>query len=547
MTLWHDLRFAARLLRRSPGFTLTAAVVLAIGIGANSAIFTLVDAVLLRPLPFQQPDRLVMLWEHPPGYDHNTVAPLNFLDWSEQNHAFSSMAGISGAARTLAGKDGTAERISGQAVTLAFFDVLGVQPIAGRTFVASDRAAPDIVVLSERFWRSRFGGDPGMIGRTIPLDGKPQLVIGIMPAQFQILYKSDIWVPYLVKRSPEQRRMHYLRVVGRLKPGMSLQKASADMALVAGNIARIAPDTNKGWGVTVEPLRQAIIGKDVRTTSLLLGFAAGFVLLMACANIANLLLARGAGRMREIAVRASLGGSRARIVRQLLTESLLLAGVGGALGIVLAQGLVQGATALLPEDALPAGIELTVDFRIVLFAVAATLATGILFGLAPAWQAGRLSLTDALRSGGRALTGSAARFRTALAIAEIAVAMMLVVGAGLLLRTLLTLDNVDPGFRANNVLTMSLGLPSERYTQERALTFYESVEREVHALPGVGSVGFATNMPVAGWDIGQGFDVIGKPPVGEAQRPAAHYQMVSPDYFRTLGIQLLRGRPIRAR
>jgi len=541
--LLQDLRFGARVLRRTPGFTALAALILALGIGAASAIFSLVDATLLRPLPFAEPDRLVMLNEKMPTYALNRVSPLNFLDWRDQNRAFSSMAAISGGSRTLTAEGATAEKIPGQAVSAEFFDVLGIRPVAGRFFERADEA-PDVraVVLSERMWKSRFGGDPKLVGNTIRLDGAPYTVIGIAPADFDILFRAELWTAYGMKRSPEQRKMHYLSVVGRLKPGVSMDQARADMSLVAENISRIAPETNKGVGVTIRPLREGLIGRDLRTTSLVLGGVVGFVLLMACANVANLLLARGAGRAREIVVRASLGGSRVRIIRQLLTETLLLSILGGAAGIGLAYAILAGAPSILPPGTLPAGLRLVLDARILGFAVAVTLGTGILFGMAPAWQSTRMSLADALRSGGRSSTNSGGRFRAVLAVAEIAVAVLLVTGSGLLLRTILSLQAVDPGFRAENVLTMSMGLAFNRYPAAKLPAFYQAIEREVSAIPGISVASVGSNVPLDGWEVGQGFEIVGDPEVESAKRPAAHYQMVGARYFETLGIPLVAGR-----
>ncbi len=543
-----DVRYATRVLKKAPAFTLLAVAVLAIGIGANAAIFSLVDALLLRPLPFHEPTELVKLWEHPPGYAHNSVSPLNFLDWSEQNQVFTSMTAISGGSRVLSNPHGSPERIPGQSVSVSFFDVLGIAPVAGRTFAASDVRNRNVVVIGERLWRGRFGADAGLVGRPILLDGESFTVIGVVPARFQILYQSDLWTPFIVKRSPEQRQMHYLQVIARLKPGVAIEQARAAMKVVAENIARVSPETNKDWTITVAPLREALVGRELRVTSLVLGGIVAFVLLMACANIANLLLARGAARWREIAVRSSLGGTRARITAQLLTESVLLAAMGGAAGLTLAVAVVRSAPAFLPPDTLPAGIIPEVDARILLFSAGITLATGILFGLAPAWQAGRLSIAEALRSGGRTLTGATGWFRAALAAGQIAIAVVLVTGAGLLLRTLVSINRVDPGFHAPNVLTMNLQLPLKRYpSPEDALRLYEAIEHEIDTLPGVRSVGFGTNLPADGWDIGQGFEVIGRPASHESLQPAAHYQMVSPRYFRTLGIPIVAGRSFNDR
>lgn len=544
-TLWQDLRYAARVLRLSPAFTAISVLVLAIGIGANSAIFSLFDAVLLRALPFHDPDELVMLWEHPPGYEHNRVSPLNFLDWSEQNAVCSSMAAVSGGSRTLLSDKGGAERIPGQSVSPALFDLLGIRPLLGRTFTSEDgRQGGTVAVISERLWRNRFGADPKLVGRVLQLDGEPFTIIGVVPATFQIFYQSDLWTPFVPRRSPEQRRMHYLQVIARLKPGVTIDQARAGMAPLAASIARISPETNKDWTITVEPLREAIVDRDLRVTSVMLAAVAGFVLLMACANIANLLLARGVGRTREIAVRASLGGSPTRILRQLLTESLLLSAMGGAAGILLARIILRAAPSWLPAGTLPVSFKLAFDARVAGFAMAATFLTGILFGIAPALQASRISLTDALRAAGRSLTGSGGAFRSALAVAQIAIAVMLMTGAGLLLRTLLALDAVDPGYHAPHVLTMYTSLPLKRYeTPQRALTFYQAAEREIASVPGVRSVGFGYSLPADGWEIGMGFSVVGAPPVNESNEPAAHYQIVSAKYFETLGIQFLQGRP----
>jgi putative ABC transport system permease protein len=542
---WHDLRYAARSLRNAPGFTAVAVLVLAIGIGANSAMFSLVDAALVRPLPFAHADRLVMLWERSTRFAHNRVSPLNFLDWSEQQRAFASVAAIAGGGRTLTGSGGEAERIAGQAVTSQFFEVLGVHAIAGVTFDPDDAARRrSVVVIGERLWRNRFGGDPGIISRVMILDGEPYTIVGVVPAGFQILYPSDMWTLFVPRRSPEQRRQHYMQVIGRLKPGVTLEQANADMAGVADAIAAIAPDTNKGWGVTLEPLRKAIVGPELRAMSLVLGGVVGFVLLMACANVANLLLARGLGRSREIAVRAALGGSRWRIIRQLLTESLLLAAIGGASGLALAWGAVRAAPSLVPPGTLPPAIVLAFDARVTAVAGILTLGTALLFGFVPAWQATAVPLAEMANGGGRGSTRRAGGLRAALVVGEVAAAVLLLSGAGLLVRTLIALNSIDPGFRAERVLTLSVGLPLTRYgSTEHLQTFYQSAERELSAIPGVTSAAFGGSLPLDGWDIGQGFAIVGDPPVEKSRMLSAHYQIVSAGYFRTLGIDVVRGRP----
>ncbi len=538
-----DLRYAARVLRKSPGFTLTAALVIAIGIGANGAIFSLVDAVILRPLPYAHPEQLVRLYERPPGNVRNAVSPLNYFDWSQQNRVFASMAAFSGASSTLTRDGATAERIPGQAVTEQFFSLLGVQPLAGRTFDQSD-FAPDsgVVVISERLAKSHLGGVEKAVGSVMMLDGRPRTVIGVVPATFQIVMEADHWLPFLLKHSAEQRKIHYLRVLARMKQGVTIDQARSDLSTVAANLATAFPETNKSWSVTIDPLRDSLVVADLRTTTLVLAGAAAFILLMGCANVASLLLARGIGRAREIAVRSALGGSARRIAQQLLTESTLLALVGGSAGIALAWVIVRAAPSFLPPGTMPVGINLQLDWRVMAFASFATLATGILFGLAPAWQAARLSLAGALRAGGRGMTGHAS-FRTVLAAGEIAVAVILAAGAGLLLRTITSLDHVDPGFHAANVVTMQVSPSGKRYKEEAQVrNLYQRMDREIAAIPGVKSVGLATVLPLDGWEIGQPYSVVGAAPVGASQKESANYQMVTPRYFETLGISLLRGR-----
>ena len=548
--LLHDLRVAARILRKSPGFTSLAALVLALGIGANGAMFSLLDAALIRHLPFTHPDRLVMLWEHAPGNARNRVSPLNFLDWSEQNHTFASMAAVAGGSRTMSAADGTAERVPGQAVTTRFFDVLGVKPIAGRTFVADDAASgpagsggAQFVVISDRLWRDRFGSDPSLVGRPITLDGQSLTVIGIVPGWFRLLAASDLWTPFVIRRSPEQRQMHFMQVIGRLEDGAELDRARADMETVAAHLEQASPETNKGWSVTLEPLHDAVVGTELQVTSLVLGGVVAFVLLIACANVANLLLARGVGRSRELSIRAALGAGRTRIVRQLVTESLLLAVVGGALGVMVAWIALRLVVNLVPPGTLPESVVLAFDWRLTAFTAVLTLATGLLAGSFPAWHGARVSLAGALAAGGRGSSRGLGRVRAALAVVEVAAAVLLVSGAGLLVRTLMALDDVDPGYRADSVLTMSVGLPVARYrTPQQALGFYRAVERRVTAIPGVRNVSFGGSLPLDGWNIGNAFSVVGDPAIDPSHQPAAHYQMVGPRYFEVLGIQISRGR-----
>jgi putative ABC transport system permease protein len=543
----HDLRYAARVLLRAPGFTALAATVLALGVGANSAIFSVVDAALLRPLPYHKPDRLVMLWEHAPGYIHNRTSPLNFLDWHDRNTVFAAMAAVSGGSRTLQTANG-AERIPGQSVTQEFFSLLRIPLLAGRAFGPDDdRTRADVVVIGERLWHTRFSGDPAIVGRTIPLDGKPFTVIGVAPARFQILYESDLWTLMTPKRSPEQRRMHYLQVLGRLKPGVTIDQARSAMAVIAAQIAQISPATNKDWSVTIDPLRESIVGAELRTTSLVLAGVVLFILLMACANVASLMLARGAARAREMAVRAALGAGGTRLAKQVLTESLLLSALGGAGGLGLGWILIRLAPRLIPEDGLPAGLALSLDPRVLAFTTIVSLGTGLLFALAPMWQLSKGALAGAMRGGGRGVALGHTRLLAALAMAEIAIAVVVVSGAGLFLRTLERLSQVDPGFHAGRVLTMRVSLPLSRYpTTAHMLAFYQAAQSEIESLPGVRSASFGGSLPLTGFDIGQGVQIVGQAETEEGRSRRAHYQMVGARYFETLGIPLQAGRAFSA-
>ena len=542
-----DLRYAARLLIKSPGFTALAILVLALGIGANSAIFSAVDAVLLRPLPFGHPGRLVMLSENSAGSPVARTAPLNFQDWHDQNTVFDALAGVAGGSRTLTSPAG-AERIDGQAVTTEFFSLLGVPPLAGRGFTVEDeRTHADVVVIGERLWRNRFHSDPAIVGKTIPLDSKPFTVVGIAPAGLQILWRSDLWTLMVPKRSPEQRRIHYYQVLGRLKPGVSLQQARSGMDVVAARIAAAFPETNKGRGVTIQPLRQALVGAELRTTSLVLGALVLLILLMACANVASLMLARGAARAREMAVRTALGAGGVRLIRQSLTESVLLSALGGAGGLALGWLLIRFSTYLIPAGSLPAGIVLQLDLRVTAFTALVALATGVLCGLAPALQSARNHPLDAMR-GARTVAAGNTRLLALLAAAEVAVAVMVVSGAGLFLRTLDRLTQVDPGYRADRVLTMRVSLPLSRYPQPTdALAFYRAAQPELENLPGVRSAAFGGSLPLTGFEIGQGVRIVGQTPTRENRAHGTHYQIVGARYFETLGIPLEAGRAFTAR
>ena len=543
--LWHDLVYAVRVFRKAPGFTVTATLALAVGIGASCAIFSLLDATMLRPLPFRDAHQLVGIWERPPQFPKNSVAPLNYLDWRDQSKSFQSMAGLAWGNRTISGTSGVPERLAAQWATPSFFELLGVSASAGRTFAASEERER-LVVISEGLWRRRFGGERSAIGAPITLDGVQFTVIGVMPASFRLIGEIDVWTPLALDAKQASRKFHFLRVLGRLKPGVSIDQVRAEMAVIGDQIARASPETNKGWGIGVFPLQEDLTGSDLRTTSLTLFGAVGLLLLLACANVANLVLARGSLRAREMAVRASLGATRGRLLRQLLTESLLLAAAGGALGLWLAGLLLNAAPRLLPAGTIPPAIMLELDARVVAFAIAISLLTGVLFGLAPSWRASNARFNSSLRAGGRTVTDGG-RTRRLLASAEIALALAMVAGAGLLARTLLHLEHVDRGYESGNVLTMHFTLPQSRYaTPEKVRRFYQAAEQEIAGVAGVRSAAFAIDFPLEGWSMGEPFEVVGQP-LAAADRPSAHFQPVSARYFETLGIRIVHGRAFTER
>jgi putative ABC transport system permease protein len=550
--LGSDVRFAMRQLRASPGFTALAAITLALGIGANSAIFALVDATLIRPLPFPEPDRLAMVWERTPSVARAGVAPLNFHDWHERNRTFESMAAVYFYARRLSAADGSVEQIPAEQVTPGFFDLLGVRPVAGRTFLRSDVALPpNVVILSERLWKTRFGGDPGVVGRIIQLDTQPFTVVGVVPAEFRSLTPAaNLWTVWTELPGMDSRRNRFMRVIGRLKPGVTLKSAQSDLERVAADLAREYPATNKDRSVTVGPLRDALVGPEIQSTSMLFLGVVGFVLLMCCANVANLLLARTAGRARELAVRSALGAGRMRIVIQLLTESVVLATLGGILGLGVGFAILRVAPLVIPQGVLPPSIVLTFDGRVALFCAGTTFLIGILFGVAPAWQATGTSLVETLTSEGRGSTRRGGRLRALLVVGEVAAAVLLLCGAGLLLRTLVALGSVDAGYRADNVLTMvpslDYALPTSMFKSEETLRqFFDGVEGEVRNLPGVESAGWGTSLPLMGFSSTP-FEIVGDQSLTSSNRLVADRQLVSPGYLPTLGVPIVAGRGFNA-
>jgi predicted permease len=546
-TLAQDLRFAARTLRKNPGFTAIAILTLALGIGANAAIFSLVDAVLLHPLPFRAPNQLVMLWEKPPNFDHNTISALTFLDWKDQSRSFQSIAGIAAGTSAITG-GAEAQQVRSQRVSANYFDILGINPQFGRAFTSTDEQPgnENVAIISYGLWTRRFGRDPSALNTSLTIDGKVVTLIGVLPPNFRLIGQCDLWMPLVLQHDAAKRDSHFLQAIARLKPDASIAAARAEMSSIAAGIARISPDTNKGWGVRVSPLQEDLLGADIRTTSQILLGAVGFVLLIACANVASLLLVRGAGRTREIAVRASLGASRLRIARQLITESLLLALAGAGVGLFLAKIAVETAPSWLPPGTLPALVQLNLNWRVLAFSLFAAILTGVLCGIAPTLYAGRIDLNTALRNSGY-LSSAGSRLRRGLAIAEIAMVMILMAGGALLFRTLLNLEHVDRGYRADRVLTFHLSLPPNRYASADAINnFHQKTLDELNVLPGVRAAALAYDLPLEGWSFGEPFQASGSAVGSAATRPFAHMQGVSTRYFETLGIPLMRGRTFTA-
>jgi putative ABC transport system permease protein len=542
----HDVVFAFRQMRAAPAFTFVAALTLALGIGANSAIFALVDATLLRPLPFRDPDQVVVLGERTQSGARSGVSPLNLSDWDAGSPSMTATAGFTNGVggMVMRGVDGSAETVPRQWVSSNFFEVLGVPPLAGRLFQpADDWVEHESVVLTESYWRTRFNGDPAIVGQDLVLDGEPYRVVGVVPASFRWTENNSIWALIRIRPDPKLRTAYFMQGLGRIAAGATVAGARAEITAVAAELARTVPE-NRGRGAEVLPVREAIVGSDLRATSMLFLGVVGFVLLICCANVANLLLARATARGRELAIRSALGAGRGRVARQLFTESLVLATLGGVLGAGIGSAILAAAPAVIPAGVLPASIAVTFDGRVVLFCAAAAVLVGVLFGIAPAWQVGDLTSARAIASDSRTSTGGGSRLRSVLVVAEVATAVLLLVGAGLLLRTLLAVQNVDRGYRADQILTMVVDPLGSRYpTNESLQQFYDEVAREVAAIPGVGGVAWASTPPLGPSYAGQrAVSIVGDAPRDDSQRPLADYQIVSASYFDTIDLPVITGR-----
>jgi putative ABC transport system permease protein len=542
-TLWQDARYGLRMLMKKPGFTLTAVFTLALGIGATSVIFSFVNGVLLRPLPYRDSDRLVLLDEDAPkrGIASMGVSYPDFLDWREQNRVFTGVAAYDGGwDYTLTGI-GEPEELLCAWVSYNAFEILGVAPIMGSTFTAEEEGWKNslVVILSHDLWVRRFGAKPDVIGQTIALNTRSHTVIGVMPPGFKFPKVADLWVP--MPPVVGERTDHGWSAIGRLKSGVTLEQAQSDMTAVARHIEEQNPITNEGLGVKLIPLREGLAG-DYRKALLILMGVVGLVLMIACVNVANLLLARAPARAKEVAIRTALGAGRWRVFRQLLTESVALGVMGGALGLMLAFWGLDLLLAAIPTD-LPFWMKFDLDGRVLGFTAGVTLLTALIFGVAPALQASKVNLNEALKEGGRSASG-AARHRTLrlLVVAELALSLVLLIGAGLMLRSFMRLQHTDSGFNPENLLTLRLNLPVAKYDFPQRRAFFQQLLKRIRATPGVEAAGAAFNLPLREAPLESSLTVEGYPALPPGQAPMANNNVITPDYFRTMGIPLLIGR-----
>ncbi|MGB0034825.1 MAG: ABC transporter permease [Candidatus Acidiferrales bacterium] len=553
-TLLQDIRYGIRMLGKNLGFTLIAVFTLALGIGANTAIFSVVNAELLRPLPFRNPDQLVRVWttNSRAGTKSGAISYPDFADWRSQNKVFEKMTAYTDASFTLTGIEQPAH-LQGEMVSAETFEMLGVAPELGRTFLpGEDEAHHHVVVLSHQVWKERFRGDPGVIGRTITLDSSGFTVVGVMPASFNFPMQrvpAAVWVTFSTMQessdnSPtmlQERGAHFLLAMARLKPGVSLAQAQAGMDVISSGLAKQYPDTDTFFGVRLVS-EQAEITSAIRPALFVLLVAVGFVLLIACVNVANLLLARATTRAREIAIRAALGAGRNRVVRQLLTESFLLAFLGGLLGLIIAMWGSEILVRMSP-DSLPRAAEIHMDGWVLAFTVAASLVTGILFGLAPALQIARSNLVDTLKEGSLSTTagGHRHRLRSSLVIMEMALALVLLVSAGLLIRSLVRLQSVNPGFDPQHVMASNVDLPDQKFPDAKKAEFFRQLIPQLRALPGVQSAAAIFPLPMGGDEMRTSLEIEGRP---VAKRDMAHtsIRVITPAYFETMRIPLLQGR-----
>src|SRR6266403_2134857 len=539
-----NIRFGLRILCKNPGFTAVAVLTLALGIGANTAIFSVVYGALLAPLPYPNPDQLVMVWSKINGHN-NSVSAGDYLDWKRQNAVFQDVIAWSGGSSSLS-VSGHPEAIQTRIMSPGFFNMQGIPLFLGRDFVSEEgQVGKDhVLIMTNRLWRERFGSDAHIIGQQLRLNREPYTVVGVLAAGMPDRFESHLFVPLAFKPEQITHDMHWLTVMGRLKPGVTLQQANADMDGITRRIAETYPVSNKDWGASVEPLKNNFTSRNTIKNLWLLMGAVGFVLLIACVNVANLLLARSTIRQKEVAVRASLGATRSQLFTQFLTESLALALIGGILGVSLAWTMLKAIVAILPPFSIPTEADVRLNLPVLFFSLAAMLLAGVLCGCAPAWQSSRWNLSNSLKESGRSsLTPGRHGFRRSLIVIEFALALTLLGGAGLALRSFWKMTRVDLGFRQDHVLTFALSIPTTRFSgPEQTVAFYRQLLDKIQALPGVSSASASTGMPVLGTDFGMSFSIAGQPVGDPSSRPAAGFTMVTPEYFDTFGIEIVRGR-----
>ena len=542
-----DFRDAFRMIVRSPSYSIVTIAVLALGIGASSAIFSFVDGVLLRPLPYESPDRIVMVWEKPSGGSRNSVSTENFLDWRRQNDVFDAMAAMTGSGVTMFGASEPLQ-IRGARVSAGYFEIFGVQPALGRTF-RSDEDEPGkerVVIITHKLWQRAFGGDSGIVGRSVMLNREPHTIVGVMPADSAFDRGSaDLWRPLAFVASDRTRKARWLQVIARLKPDVTLAQARAHMDPIADRLAIQYPESNKEMGITIERLEDVAVAGSLKQSLHLLMASVAMLLLVGCANLANVAMARGTSREREIAVRAALGASRGRLVRQLLTESLTLSVAGGLLGVGVGFAMMHGLKLLLPPFFLPREAMVTIDWRVLLFALGVSVITGLLFGTIPALQAGRTDLASSMKIASRGLTSDRVRrrLRDGLVVIELGLACMLLVGSGLMIRSFMRMQQVEAAKDPTTLLTASLFASDSRFQQpDEARVFYREIAERAGAVPGVMSLALASSLPLQGWSYGLPFR-IGERPAGAANaRGGAGFKMVTASYFQTVGLPIVRGR-----
>ncbi|HEY7353565.1 MAG TPA: ABC transporter permease [Terriglobales bacterium] len=538
-------RYAMRQLRNSPGFTAAAALTLALGIGAMTAIYSVLYATLLAPLPYPKPDQLVVVWSKIGG-DRNVVSAGDFVEWKRRSTAFQELYASSGASFNLATAQ-EPEQVNGDRLTPGFYKMMGLNFLLGRDFLPEEGelGKEHVVILTHRLWE-RLGANRNIIGQQLRIDSEPYTVVGVLAPGPMDRGQVELAVPLAFKPEQINHDFHWLLVWGRMKPGISLANAQADMDLVTSRLARELPTSNKNWDASVEPLKNDFLPQDTQKTLWLLMGAVGFVLLIACVNVANLLLAKGTTRQKEVAVRTSLGAARGRIFGQFLTESLLLAVIAAVLGIGLSELLLKVVMMTMPPFTLPTEADVSLSLPVLFFTLAATMLCAALFGSVPAWEASRTDPIDALKEGGRAGTGvGRQRLRQALVVMEFALALTLLAGAGLAIRSFWKLTQVDLGIRTDHILTFALPLPIDGFTQpEKIVAFYHHVLEKLESTPGIVSAEAGTGMPLQGSGFGMGFTIAGQPPVSRSMRPDTPFKMVTPGYFQTYGIHMVQGRTL---